>query len=191
VKADVRVVAATNRNLEELVKEGRFREDLYYRINVFKLLLPPLRNRKEDIPLLCEHFIRKYNRLIGKDIQGISPEALHVLMSHNFQGNIRELENIIEYAIVVCRDDKIGAEHLPEYLGRINIVSRKILDMDKHNKPSSLSEIERSFILDSLERNNWNRKRTSKELGMHPTTLWRKIRRLNIIIPRGSDHSGI
>ncbi|MBN2061808.1 MAG: sigma 54-interacting transcriptional regulator [Deltaproteobacteria bacterium] len=184
VKADVRIVAATNRNLEELVKEGVFREDLYYRINVFKLVLPPLRNRKEDIPLLCEHFIRKYNSLMGKDVQDISPEALHVLMSHNFPGNIRELENIIEYAIVVCREEKIGIEHLPEYLGRLDNVSRKLFKMDKDPKPASFNELERDFILDSLERNNWNRSRTAEELGMHSTTLWRKVKRLNIEMPR-------
>lgn len=184
VKADVRVIAATNKKLEELVKEGGFREDLYYRINVFKLALPPLRNRKEDIPMLCDHFIRKYGRLMEKDVQAISPEALHILMSHNFPGNIRELENIIEYAIVICREEKIGIEHLPEYLSLGSSVSHRIIEKEKHYKPVSLDEMERNFILDLLEQNRWNRKKTAAKLGMHSTTLWRKIKRLNIGIPK-------
>ena len=117
-KADVRVVVATNRNLEKLVDDGTFREDLYYRINVVKLILPPLRKRKEDIPLLAEHFLRKFGRLSGKEIQGLSPEVFPILMSHDFPGNVRELENIIEYATVVCKDHWIGIEHLPEYLNQ-------------------------------------------------------------------------
>jgi PAS domain S-box-containing protein len=115
-KADVRIVAATNQDLEALVAEGVFRQDLFYRINVVKLVLPPLRERKDDIPLLAEHFIRKFNRLSGKDIQGFSPEVLPVLMSHDFPGNVRELENIIEYATVVCKDSIISIENLPDSL---------------------------------------------------------------------------
>ncbi|MCK5509135.1 MAG: sigma 54-interacting transcriptional regulator, partial [Desulfobacterales bacterium] len=116
VKANVRIVVATNKNLEKLVKDGVFRDDLYYRVNVVKLLLPPLRKRKEDISLLSEHFIRKFNRLNDRNIQRISSEALSILMSHNFPGNIRELENIIEYANLVCQKTVLGIEHLPEYL---------------------------------------------------------------------------
>ena len=107
-KADVRIVAATNRDLEELVKEGKFRQDLYYRINVVRLVLPPLRKRKEDIPLLADHFIRKFNRLKNKEIQGLSPDVMPILMSHDFPGNIRELENVIEYAVVVCKNSILG-----------------------------------------------------------------------------------
>ena len=108
-------MAATNKSLEELVEEGKFRQDLYYRINVVRLVLPPLRDRREDIPLLVEHFIRKFSRLSGKEIQGLSPEAFPMLMSHDFPGNIRELENIIEYATVVCKNGMIGVEHLPDF----------------------------------------------------------------------------
>ena len=112
IKANVRIVAATNKNLEEMVKKGEFRQDLYYRINVVKLALPPLRERKEDIPLLVEHFIRKFNSLSGKEIKGLSPEVFPLLMTHEFPGNIRELENIVEYATVVCKNSLIGIEHL-------------------------------------------------------------------------------
>jgi len=180
LKTDVRIVAATNKNLQGLVEEGKFRQDLFYRINVVKLVLPPLRDRREDIPLLVEHFIRKFCRLSGKEIQGLSPEAFPLLMSYDFPGNVRELENIIEYATVVCKNGMIGIEHLPDYFknpdeGRVKRSSE--------GKPSSLSEVERSYIFETLKRNLWNRTATAVEMGIHPTTLWRKMKRLNIESP--------
>jgi len=183
-KADVRIVAATNKNLGGLVKAGKFREDLYYRIHVVKLVLPPLRERKEDIPLLAEHFIRKFKRLSGKEIRGISPEVLSVLMAHDFPGNIRELEKMIEYATVVCKDHIIGVEHLPDYLRpRADTKIRRVAT-NHEGKGPSWEELERSFIYDALRRNNWNRTATAAQLGVHPTTLWRKIKRLNIQAPK-------
>jgi len=178
-KADVRIVAATNQDLEELVGKRRFRQDLYYRINVVKLALPPLRARKEDIPLLAEHFIRKFNRLNDKDIRRVSPEALALLMAHDFPGNVRELENILEYASVVCKNSIIGPEHLPGYLlspgaGRTDQVDRTM------PRNSSWNEIEKDFILATLKKNNWKKTATAQDLGIHPTTLWRKMKRLNI-----------
>ena len=181
-KVDVRIIAATNKNLEALVKKGVFREDFYYRINVAKVLLPALRDRKEDIPILSEHFITKFNRLKGKEIQGLQPEALAVLMSHDYPGNIRELENIIEYAMVVCKNRMIGIEHLPDYMVRL-------LGKDDHEIPFpkqkkiSIKGLERDFIYNALAQNNWNRKVTAARLGMHPATLWRKIKGLNIKLP--------
>jgi PAS domain S-box-containing protein len=181
-KVDVRIIAATNKRLEALVKEGVFREDFYYRINVAKILLPPLRGRKEDIPLLSEHFITKFNRLKGKDIQGLQPEALTILMSHDYPGNIRELENIIEYAMVVCKNNMIGVEHLPDYMVKPSDRDRlEIAGTVKKN--ISMKGIERDFIYNALAQNNWNRKRTAASLGMHPATLWRKIKGLNIELP--------
>ncbi|MBW1701220.1 MAG: sigma 54-interacting transcriptional regulator [Deltaproteobacteria bacterium] len=172
-KADVRIVAATNKDLEELVKKESFRQDLYYRINVVKLVLPALRDRKEDIPLLGDHFVRKFNRLGGKEIQGFSPEVLPVLMSHDFPGNIRELENIIEYATVVCKNSLIGIEHLPDYL-------RPAKKADN----LSWGSLERGFLLETLKKNQWSRSATAKELGIHTSTLWRKMKRLNIKAPK-------
>lgn len=175
LQADVRVVTATNKNLEELVKQGRFREDLYYRINVVKLTLPPLRDRKEDIPLLVEHFIQKTNRLKEKDIRGIQPEVIYLLMSYDYPGNIRELENIIEYACIVCRNGMIGIEHLPAHLhleGRVVKTGQ-----------TTWTGVERAFIYETLMKNNWNRKKTAAQLGIHPTTLWRKMKSLRIEIP--------
>ena len=180
LKTNVRIVAATNKSLDALVDEGKFRQDLYYRINVVKLVLPPLRERKEDIPLLIEHFIRKFGRLSGKEIQGLSPEVMPVLMSHDFPGNIRELENIIEYATVVCKNGLIATEHLPDHLKKED---EKKIQKPSHEKASSLKDVERSYIYEALNRNQWNRSATAAEMGIHPTTLWRKMRRLNIELP--------
>jgi len=179
-KTDVRIVAATNKRLENLVEEGKFRQDLYYRINVVRLVLPPLRDRREDIPLLVEHFIRKFGRLSGKEIQGLSPEAFPMLMSHDFPGNVRELENIIEYATVVCKNGMIGVEHLPDYFKNLDDSKAK---RPLEGKPSSLGEMERSYIREILKRNQWNRTATAAEMRIHPTTLWRKMKRLNIEPP--------
>jgi PAS domain S-box-containing protein len=180
VKTDVRVVAATNKNLLRLMEEGTFRKDLFYRINVVKIVLPPLRDRREDIPLLVEHFIRKFCRLSGKEIQGISPEAFPVLMSYDFPGNVRELENIIEYATVVCKNGMIGMGHLPDYFKSPD-TARLSTSLDV--KPSSLGEVEKSYIQEALKRNQWNRTATAAEMGIHPTTLWRKMKRLRIEPP--------
>ena len=175
-KADVRFIAATNKDLEALVREGKFREDLYFRINVVKIKLPPLRDRKEDIPLLIEHFIERFNRIIAKDITGVTPDAMSVLMAYDYPGNIRELENIIEYAVVVCNGRFIDIKDLPEFLrGKEGLKFQKDL--------RDLKELEREFIKEALKRHNWNRKKTATYLGIHPTTLWRKIKRLNIEIP--------
>jgi len=182
-KVDVRIIAATNKDMEKLVKEGAFREDFYYRINVVKLLLPPLRDRKEDIPLLSEHFVSKFNRRKGKELLGLQPEALAILMSYDYPGNIRELENIIEYAMVVCKNSLIGIEHLPDYLVRgLDNENRESLSLKQ--KQISMTGHEKEFIYNALAENNWNRKRTAARLGMHPATLWRKIKRLKIELPK-------
>jgi transcriptional regulator with PAS, ATPase and Fis domain len=181
-KADVRIVAATHKNLEQMVEKGQFRQDLYYRINVVKLVLPPLRKRKEDIPLLAEHFIRKLNRLRGKDIQGLSPEIYPILMSHNFPGNIRELENIMEYASVVCKDAMIRMEHLPDYLHPGSADTKVSALNEAEVTDFSWENMERHFIYEALKKNNWNRTATAEKMGVHPTTLWRKMRRLGVEI---------
>ena len=182
-KANVRIVAATNSDLEKLVAEGTFRQDLFYRINVAKLVLPPLRDRKEDIPLLTSHFIRKFNRLIGKDIHSLSPEVLRILMAHNYPGNIRELENIIEYATAVCKNSIISPEHLPDYLGHTPDPSKRLTAEKGLENGHSWNDVERDFIYEALKKNNWNRTATAAQMGIHKTTLWRKMKRLNIKAP--------
>jgi len=189
--ADVRIVAATNKDLETLVKEGTFREDLYYRINVVKLKLPPLRERKGDIPLLVEHFIKKFSQLNSKEIQGVTQEVLPILMSHDFHGNIRELENIIEYATVVCKDSLIGIEHLPDYLRKMSVAEENITAKKNREKDGSWESIERNYIYDALMKNKWNRKATAAQLGIHPTTLWRKTKQFNLEIPKKDGRTKI
>ncbi|RJP64974.1 MAG: PAS domain S-box protein [Candidatus Abyssobacteria bacterium SURF_17] len=180
VQADVRVVAATNKDLGELVAKGVFRQDLYYRINVVKLTLPPLRERMEDVPLLVDHLVARFNRLRGKDIVGVSPEVLAIFMSHDFPGNVRELENIIEHAFVLCRNSVILPEHLPHYLRPLAEAAAASSGV------ASMQELEARFIRDTLRRHNGNRSATAKALGMHKTTLWRKMKRLGIEIPEKS-----
>jgi transcriptional regulator with PAS, ATPase and Fis domain len=126
-KANVRVITATNKDLEELVEKGKFRQDLFYRINVVRLDLPPLRERREDIAALVQHFIERFNRLQGRMVTGISQEALSLLMFHDYPGNIRELENIIEHALVLCPEGEIGIHCLPENLQNLTAqpVSRR------------------------------------------------------------------
>ena len=181
-KVDVRIIAATNKDLETLVKEGVFRKDFYYRINVARLHLPPLRDHKEDIPLLSEHFINKFNRLKIKGIQGLQPEALALLMSYNYPGNIRELENIIEYATVVCKNNMIGVENLPDYLIK-GLLDDDHQSLSSKQKNGSIKGLEKEFIYNALAQNNWNRKLTAASLDMHPATLWRKIKALKIKLP--------
>ena len=178
VKADVRVMAATNRSLEDLVSESRFRQDLYYRINVVRLKLPPLRERKEDVPLLVDHFVARFNGLQGKAISGISDESLACLMAHDFPGNVRELENVIEHAFVLCRGPLIEPRHLPEPF-------RSAADQT-HASPragATLEQMEKVFILAALRRHGWNRMKAAEELGIHRSTLRRKMQALRINDP--------
>jgi PAS domain S-box-containing protein len=182
VNADVRVIAATNRKLDRMVKKGEFRQDLFYRINVIRISIPPLRRRREDIPLLVDHFVDKFNRLKDKNISGVSPGVLAVLMGYDFPGNVRELENIIEHAFVLCRSGSIQTGHLPGHL-------RQPEDAAIASQTKSLDELEARFLVDALRRNNWNRQATARELGMHKTTLWRKIKRLGIALPAEDGRS--
>ncbi len=185
VEADVRVVAATNRNLDKRVKQGQFRQDLYYRINVVKLVLPPLRERREDIPLLIEHFIGRFNKLQGRNINGVTPEALSALMRHGFPGNVRELENVVERAFVMCHGRMIEARHLPEHIWPGSTASG-----GKGNaEPSSLRELEAQFIISALKRNDWNRAATARELGINKSTLYRKLKFLQIELPERDGRS--
>ncbi len=174
--ADVRIISATNRNLAELMEEGRFRQDLYYRINVVKIKVPPLRNRIGDIPLLVDHFIRRFNHLQNKDISGITPMALKVLMNYRFPGNVRELEHIIEHAFVLCPGGVIKPEHLPDYLQ----AQKPIPAVEV---AGTFREMEALFLMAALKRNRWNRSNTARELGINPSTLYRKIKRLGISVP--------
>ncbi len=182
VKADVRIVAATNKDLAELVEEGSFRKDLYYRINVVKLELPSLDQRKEDIPLLAEHFIGRLNKLRNKEILGLSHEVTAIFMRHEWPGNIRELENVIEYAFILCRGGLIQRDHLPDSL---NQRSGSFPDF----QGLALQDIEKRAIWDALERNGWRRMATARELGIDKNTLRRKMARHNLVDPEEPQFS--
>jgi len=177
-RTNVRILAATNRNLEALVEEGKFRLDLFYRINIVRLQLPTLRERKEDIPLLIERFIDKMNRLRGKAVTGIEPAALERLMAPEYPGNIRELENIIEHAFILCSQGMIGSHHLPAYLTTTTTPA---------SAPSSFQTLRRAteeeVIREALQRNGYNRLAAARELGMHKSTLFRKLKKLNLNLP--------
>ncbi len=187
VKADVRVIAATNQKLESLVEQGRFRQDLFYRIHVIGIELPGLCDRREDIPLLIEHFIARFNRLKGKDISGVSDEVLGRLMEHDFPGNVRELENIIEHAFVLCRGGLIELKHLPPRLRGASVG-----DVLRIGKTMTLESMERLLVADALRRNNDNRKKAARDLGIDVSTLFRKLRSLKLKNAQGpseSDHT--
>ncbi len=172
-KTNARIVAATNRELDKLVEEDKFREDLYFRINVMKLTLPELAKRKEDIPLLVDHFIQRFNCEKKKNILGITQEAMAALILYDWPGNIRELENAIEHAFVLCREDMIRLKHLPdELLSKINATFAAT--------GTTMKEIEKNAIFQALQRNNWKRAVTAKELEINKNTLRRKIIRYGI-----------
>jgi len=176
IPIDVRVIAATNKSLKSEVSEGHFREDLYYRIRVVHMNLPPLNQRREDIPLLVNALITKFNRLQGKSIDGVAHPAMSCLMEHDYPGNVRELENIIEQAFVLCRGEVIQVQHLPPEL-------RPSTKHTFENRPMTLKEIERLYIAEALERNRGNRKQTAEELGINVSTLFRKLQNLSIELP--------
>jgi PAS domain S-box-containing protein len=178
VPSDVRIIAATNRRLQALVKEGKFREDLYYRINVIRMELPPLRDRMEDIPLLADHFIHHFNLLQKKEISGLSGEALACLVSYDYPGNVRELQNMIEHAFILCKSGLIEPHHLPE-----NICLPRSMESSGSNETMNMKDLEAVFITNMLRRHQWNRLQTAKALGIHKSTLFRKIKALRIQIP--------
>ena len=181
IKVDVRVIAATNRNLKQLVEEGLFRDDLYYRLKVVDITLPPLRDRKEDIPLLIDHFVDKFRAEKQKDIAGVSDGVLKKLMLHSFPGNIRELENIIEYGFILCTGGFIQEEHLPEsFLPEAQNGPANSVDM---GTGLTLEQIEQQAISISLERNKWKKMMTCRELGISKDTLRRKIERYQLENP--------
>lgn len=173
VNADVRIVAATNRDLKQLVEDGSFRQDLYYRLNVVTLKLPSLAERREDIPLLIDHFSEGFNALQDKHIRGVSEDALHILMRHDFPGNVRELENILEYAFILCPSGFIQVEHLPEYLQS----SAESAPGGNGGLYGTMEEIKCRAARHALERNNDKRMVTCRELGISKDTLRRMLSR--------------
>jgi transcriptional regulator with PAS, ATPase and Fis domain len=182
IQVDVRIIAATNVDLRQAVREGKFREDLYYRLNVITVELPPLRSRREDIPPLATHFLRRYSEENNLPLRTLAPEALRALVDYDWPGNVRELENVIERGVVLSSAPVIGADLLPGHLtGRS--YSSSLLE---HNPDASLfdiiEDIERRIIIEKLERSNWNQTEAAEQFRIPLSTLNQKIKRLNIEI---------
>jgi PAS domain S-box-containing protein len=181
VKTNARVIAATNRNLKEMIENNEFRSDLFFRLNVIHISLPPFSERREDIPLLIQHFINKFRRSKKKNIQAVCPAVLNVLMQYDFPGNVRELENIIEHCFVMCRDTVIDIESLPEEV-RKSVIDT-VIEQDDTAEANPLSNAEASTIIAALHRYGGHRKKTADHLGVDKTTLWRKMKKYNITYP--------
>lgn len=172
VKSDVRVISATKNCLLDLIKENKFRDDLFFRLNIMRIELPSLKERRDDVPLLIDHFIEKFNHRMGKCITGTSYNVTNVLMKYNYPGNIRELENIIEHAMVMCQNEEIQLEHLPL---EFSLTNDETSANNREEEPLQKSECE--VILEALERHNWNKSEVAKELKLHRSTLWRKMKK--------------
>ncbi len=198
IKVDVRILAATNAELRKLVEEGKFREDLYYRLNVINIVLPPLRDRKEDIPLLVDFFFTKYCRENdkfldpnGKSILRFQSDALQVLMEHNWPGNVRELENVIERAVVLASESSVALDVFPEHLLQANGIRLRRNESEPLPTDASLFEIvadfERRIIMERLEQANWSQTEAADDLHVPLSTLNQKIKRLNIEVKRKGE----
>ena len=175
VNANVRVVAAANKKLSELVEQGEFREDLYYRINVMRLELPPLRERKDDVPILVNHFINHFRLLRKKNISCVTDEVLASLLAYEYPGNVRELENIIEHCFVLCQGEVIEKKHLPTSVCPMSSVDRM-----ETSEIRTLKQMEQLLIIEALRRNKGNQTVTAKELGINKSTLFRKLKAYDI-----------
>jgi len=185
IMVDVRVISATNRDLKEEIKAGRFREDLYFRLNVFHINLAPLKERREDIPVLVQHFIDRFSRDAGKKLQGVSPQAMKLLTDYAWPGNIRELRNTLERAVILCGAGAIDPEHLPSELAAGGGESAYL----KLPYGLPLREIEKEYILATLSRLQNNKARTAQALGISEKTLYNKLYRYSGRAPRRDDES--
>ncbi len=179
IQVNVRIIAATHKDLTEEVRAGKFREDLYYRIRVFPIRVPPLQERKDDIFPLIKHFMAKFSRETGKQITNISPEALEYLLSYDYPGNVRELENMIEHAFVTSPGPTLLIEHLP----------KPVASLSKQAPPlprtgGTLANQEKELMLKALEKTNWNQAKAAEELGISRSTLWRRLKEFGIKVPK-------
>jgi DNA-binding NtrC family response regulator len=172
LEVDVRVIAATNKKLMEEIRRGTFREDLYYRLNVIPIFVPPLRERKDDVPLLASHFLQKFCQEKSKDVASISPEVMEILLAHSWPGNVRELENVIQHAIIIAKQEKILPKDLPQYLLQQPLPTKQLISLQDHEK---------NLIMKTLEETNWNKHQTAKRLKINRSTLYGKMKRYGLI----------
>jgi len=174
---DIRVLAATNKNLVEEVKGGRFREDLYYRLNVIPIQVPRLRERRNDIPILARHFLQRFAASQGKRINGFSPEAMRLLLDYPWPGNVRELENSIEHATVLTKEGRIETLHLPATLQTPSSASAQA------GRTTTMIEHERKLLQEAMEESGWNKKEAAQRLGISRSTLYEKLKKYRIVKP--------
>ena len=187
-KVDIRLIAATNRDLKEMVAEGAFREDLFYRLNVFPITVPPLRERREDIPALALHFLNRFSEETRKDIRGFTKEAMDLLMRYDWPGNVRELRNVIERLVIMADENMVGHVHLPVFMetqraGSAASVPRtkeELKEIKKHAREKAIEEIERSFILEALRRNDWNVTKAAEDTGLQRQNFQTLMRKYGI-----------
>jgi two-component system response regulator PilR (NtrC family) len=177
---DVRIIAATNRDLRQEVEAGKFREDLFYRLNVVEIDLPSLADRKEDIPLLCQHFLEVYRKHMGRPIQGISNEAMSAMMQYQWKGEVRELENVLERAVIFCDKEFIGLEHLPEYFRQMTAQHSSLPAGGHQTLRDAVKAFERTYIEQILAQHDRNKEATAQALGVSLSSLYRKMEELEI-----------
>ncbi|MDZ7692198.1 MAG: sigma 54-interacting transcriptional regulator [Balneolaceae bacterium] len=173
VNFDARIITATNRNLEQEVEQGNFREDLFFRLNVVEIPLPDLSERKEDIPILAHHFLNKYNRELNRAVKGITSDAMSALISYGWRGNVRELENVIERAVLLGNEDHITIDDLPEAIRN----TEEKVDIDSQSLDSAVQAFEKHHIKSVLKRTEGNKSEAARLLGIDPSTLYRKMER--------------
>jgi transcriptional regulator with GAF, ATPase, and Fis domain len=190
VKADIRVIAATNKDLAKMTKEGHFREDLFYRLNVFPIHVPPLRDRKEDIPALTYHFLKKYNEETGKNVTHIALETMKRLMAYDWPGNVRELENIIHRAVILAKGKTLSPKDIilpeepePEDIPR---TIEELKEKKKALREKSVEELEKSFVLSALKRNRWNITKAAEDVGMQRTNFQALVKKYKLSKPQKS-----
>jgi len=184
----VRVIAATNRNLPQMVARRQFREDLYYRLNVFPVVLPPLRERVDDIPLMVRAFLRRYARQAGKRIQDVSPEAMWRLLAYKWPGNVRELQNVIERAVVFARGDVLDVDALPDLSAAPSPLAASNALPNDGAPPRTIAEVERSYVEQVLMETRWvieGENGAARRLGLHPNTLRSRLKRWGVMRPQG------
>jgi DNA-binding NtrC family response regulator len=188
-KVDVRIVAATNVDLRQSVEEGRFREDLFYRLNVIAIQLPPLRQRKEDIPALVAHFVDRYSRENGKQVSGVSAAAMQILLDYDYAGNVRELENVIERGVVLATGSEIGADLIPEHVRASPTfhVPHVPLPPEGISLKDVIASFERRLIETTLATTHGVQKEAARLLGLKPTTLNEMIKRHSILLPKDRE----
>jgi DNA-binding NtrC family response regulator len=196
IKVDIRVVAATNQELEALVKQGNFREDLYYRLNVIPIRVPPLRERVSDIPLLVVHFLQEFSKKKKKSAKRLSPQAMDLLIRYPWPGNVRELENLMERLVILTEGNVVEVEDLPQRfreIGSMGVPGAESIDFpaDGLNLPQALQEFERRLILKALERSNWVKSRAAQLLNLNRTTLIEKMKKQQILTPEAPPLSSI